>query len=43
MTVIRVQEPYRGRARLVQKLTFYMVRRPKFMFLMQNFKGFPRP
>ena len=33
----RVQEPYRGRARFVQKLTFYMVSRPKLMFFMQNF------
>ena len=37
----RVQEPYRGRARFFQKLTFYMVCRPKLMFFMQNFKGFP--
>ena len=41
--VRRVQEPYRGRARFVQKLTFYMVPRPKIMFFMQNFKGFPMP
>ena len=40
---VRVQEPYRGRARFVQKLTFYMVPRPKIMFFMQNFKGFPTP
>jgi len=39
----RVQEPYRGRARFVQKLTFYVVPRPKLMFFMQNFKGFPMP
>ena len=39
----RVQEPYRGRARFVQKLTFYMVPRPKIMFFMQKFKGFPMP
>ena len=37
----RVQEPYRGRARFVQKLTFNIVSRPKLMFFMQNFKGFP--
>ena len=37
----RVQEPYRGRARFVQQLTFYIVTRPKLMFFMQNFKGFP--
>ena len=37
----RVQEPYRGRARFSQKLTFYMVIRSKLMFFMQNFKGFP--
>ena len=42
-TVARVQEPYRGRARFFQKLTFDMVRRPKFMFFMHNFKGFPMP
>ena len=39
----RVQEPYRGRARFFQKLTFYIVIRPKFMFLMQNLKGSPMP
>jgi len=39
----RVQEPYRGRARFVQKLTFYIVTRPKLMFFKQNFKGFPMP
>jgi len=33
-TVDRVQEPYRGRARFFQKLTFYMVPRPKLMFFM---------
>ena len=31
---IRVQEPYRGRARFFQKLIFYMVPRPKLMFFM---------
>ena len=41
--VVRVQEPYRGRARFFQKLTFYIVTRPKLMFFMQNFKGFPMP
>ena len=39
----RVQEPYRGRARFFQILIFYMVTRPKLMFCMQNFKGFPMP
>jgi len=39
----RVQEPYRGRARFFQKLVFHRVTRPKFMFFMQNFKGFPMP
>ena len=39
----RVQEPYRGRARFFQKLIFYMVSRPKLMFFMLNFKGFPVP
>jgi len=41
--VARVQESYGGRARFFQKLTFYMVPRPKNMFFMQNFKGFPMP
>ena len=43
ITLSRVQEPYRGRARFFQKLIFYEVTRPKLMILMWNFKGFPMP
>ena len=43
---VRVREgprTLRDRARFFQKLIFYMVSRPKLMFFMQNFKGFPMP